>query len=114
MRSPSIKKIQEGLGLSKEDSKILKELMRIASPSHCRDHTVDGPLNYALLKLEGFSIEAIRVDNWINHYYQDIGLLYVNLGDTYKTTLCYDTVKEVFFIGSWGDWAERQKDGYVL
>jgi hypothetical protein len=29
---------------------------------------------------------------------------YVNKGDTYSATLCYDGDK--FFIGSWGDWVE--------
>lgn len=37
------------------------------------------------------------------------GLYYVNHGDTYDTTLIYDTGKRVVLVGSWGDIVERDR-----
>lgn len=31
-------------------------------------------------------------------------LAYVNLGDPYFDTVCYDYKKDKFFVGCWGDW----------
>lgn len=33
-------------------------------------------------------------------------LLYINRGDTYINTICYDVWKRKFFVGSWGEWYE--------
>lgn len=37
----------------------------------------------------------------------DILAAYVNLGDTYATTILYDYVNQRFHVTSWGDWYER-------
>lgn len=34
-------------------------------------------------------------------------LLYCNTGETYQTTILYDICQDRFFIGNWGDWAEK-------
>lgn len=34
-------------------------------------------------------------------------LLYINLGDTYDTTLLYEPAKDRFSVGCWGDYVER-------
>jgi hypothetical protein len=35
------------------------------------------------------------------------GLEFVNMGDTYDTTLIYDFSTGRFYVGAWGDWVER-------
>lgn len=54
-----------------------------------------------------FGVEAIRDEcYWVDHYWQDIVLLYVNTGETYDRTIYYDVIKDIFGLGSWGDWWE--------
>jgi len=54
-----------------------------------------------------FGIESVTDENsWVSGYYQDIVLLYANTGDTYDSTLCFDTENQEFFWGSWGDFVE--------
>ena len=36
------------------------------------------------------------------------GLMFVNMGDTYDTTLIYDYKTNRFVVSSWGDIVERQ------
>ncbi len=37
--------------------------------------------------------------------------LYVNMGDTYSSTIVYDCLSDKFYVGSWGDWFEwREKN----
>jgi hypothetical protein len=40
------------------------------------------------------------------------GLSYVNMGDTYDTTLLYDHKTGRFSVGSWGDIVEKQPDRF--
>lgn len=52
--------------------------------------------------LDGFGVEFVGV--------ADRSLKYINLGDTYTTTICAEETddgdNESPFIGSWGDWVE--------
>ena len=57
--------------------------------------------------LDGCGVEAIR-DNQFKGYYADIGLLYVNMGDSYAGTIIYDTRKDKWFCCSIGDIVEGQ------
>lgn len=60
--------------------------------------------------LDGFGVESIECNNCqVDRYYYGHVLLYVNKGDTYETTLLYDTAQEEFLIGSWGDWLEAHE-----
>lgn len=54
--------------------------------------------------LDGHGAEAIFGDCV---YRPD--LVYINLGDTYATTLLYDYTRTRWSIGSWGDWIEAQE-----
>lgn len=74
---------------------------------------VDNVLNYAYSIMKnwttntGYGVEAIRDECfWVDRYWQNIVLLYVNTGETYDTTLYYDVIKDIFGLGSWGDWWE--------
>lgn len=57
----------------------------------------------------GHGVESTEGD-WVDRYYQNIVLLYVNMGDTYTTTLAFDTNTTRFYVTSWGDWVERNGD----
>jgi len=57
--------------------------------------------------LGGYGVEAIRDNRWDNHFYMDIGLVYVNMGDAYTPTVCYDTRKDQWIVSSWGDSVEK-------
>lgn len=62
----------------------------------------DDCLNTCNQILKGYGVEAIR-DNNHSSYFQDIGLLYVNMGETYTVTIVYDTRKYKFLVCSIGD-----------
>lgn len=36
--------------------------------------------------------------------------LYVNMGDTYSSTIIYDVLEDKFFVGTWGDWYEWREE----
>jgi hypothetical protein len=100
-RSPTIERITKYLRISRTEAKIIKKL--------AQDSGAERALNYANKVMGGSGVEAIQDESiWTSHYWQNTGLLYVNMGDTYDTTLCYDTETEIMFIGSWGDWAEKK------
>ena len=61
--------------------------------------------------LHGFGVEAIHSEyTWVSHYYGDITALYVNMGDTYDTTVLYDTEENEYHVTTWGDWYEGTED----
>lgn len=69
---------------------------------------VDEVLEAANKLLGGHGVESVRDENsYVNKFYHDTVLLYVNMGDPYVATLLYDTVNREFTIGSWGDFVEK-------
>ena len=76
------------------------------SASH---RAVDAILDSIDASVRGHGVESIEGD-WVDRYYQNIVLLYVNMGDTYTTTLAFDTNTTRFYVTSWGDWVERNGD----
>jgi hypothetical protein len=73
---------------------------------------VDELLADANKALGGYGVEAIRQEGaHVSRYYQDIIGLYVNLGETYKPTLIYDTAENRFAVGGWGDFLEVKEEG---
>lgn len=106
-RSPSIDMMVKRLHLKKVDATVLKKAIKNARSG--RD--VDQVMELANKMLGGYGVESISHEAmWIDHYYQNHGLLYVNKGDTYNVTICYDTDKGAMFVGSWGDWVESNKE----
>jgi len=100
IRGPSIEMMIKMLGIKKHQAKTLKDYMRTGD--------VDRTLDLANTVLEGFGVEAMRDESiWAGNYYGSIGMLYVNLGDSYVPTLCYDTRKRQFIACCWADWAEK-------
>ena len=91
-------------------AKLIADYVRKAG-SH---KSVDEALEVADRMLEAHGIEAIRGAEFRNGYYGDIVGLYVNMGDTYNTTVLYDTVADRFHITSWGDWVEKYDRKYKI
>ena len=56
--------------------------------------------------LDGHGVEEIY-ERDAGHTGFDRTLRYINLGDTYDTTVCHDLDTGEMWIGSWGDWVEQ-------
>lgn len=85
--------------------------------SQCHHRPSDVEIKMAALNdlLECFGVESVSIEGaWVNRYYGDTIALYCNGGDTYHTTLLYDTEKERFIISSWGDFYERAERKYKV
>jgi len=86
----------------------LAEALEAAFAENADEDAVDEAMETADEILGGHGVEGIQGEGaFIDKYWRDTILLYVNLGDTYDTTICYDTEEEAFFIGSWGDFYEK-------
>lgn len=51
-------------------------------------------------------VESIRTSEFIDRYWFDCRAAYLNTGDTYNTTILFDTKKDRFYLTSWGDFVE--------
>lgn len=58
--------------------------------------------------LGGFGVEAIR-GRYVDRYHHDIQAAYVNMGDTYNTTILLDHETDSYRLTSWGDWVEANE-----
>jgi hypothetical protein len=88
---PAVKTLSEGLRISKADAQRLKDMMDTGAPRI---------LQAADKLMDGNGVERISGVGG--------GLMYVNMGDTYDTTLIYDYKTNRFVVSSWGDIVERQ------
>ena len=61
--------------------------------------------------VEGSGVEAIRTPdgNYIDNYCMDIAAVYVNMGDTYDTTILLDHATGRYYVTTMGDYVERIK-----
>lgn len=92
--------------VAKQDAQFLVRLMDRAA-SH---RGVDDALDAANVVLGGYGVEALPCEYcFVDRYYREFIALYVNMGDTYDTTIYYDTDRQVFRIGSWGDFFESHE-----
>lgn len=64
--------------------------------------------------LGGYGVEAIRGEAAPGGYFPDIVALYVNMGDTYTSTLIYDTVIERFLCSTMGGFVESRERRYGI
>lgn len=94
--------------LSKEQIKLL--LSHIDVAEYRGRYYVDEALELFNEYVHGYGIETISdypLDIPDSSYYFSMNVLYVNMGDSYALTLMYDTSKEEFLVGSWGNWVEE-------
>lgn len=60
--------------------------------------------------LGAYGVEALRVEGaWVDRYHGDIVASYLNLGDTYATTLLLDHERQRWRLTSWGDFYEARE-----
>jgi len=79
------------------------------------DADVQTALRYAAELLDGFGVESINAENSWDNFFGEAVALYVNTGDTFNTTVLYDTQESMFYLTSWGVWVEKfeQQGGRV-
>jgi hypothetical protein len=94
---PSLKTLDDRLNLGGEEGKSLKYFMQAGQRK--------AALDYADELLGGHGIEYIASEQDTMRSRE--GIEYVNMGDTYDTTLIYDYKTGRFYVGAWGDWVER-------
>jgi hypothetical protein len=103
---PSVKTLTEKLGLDTDKDNELRKLM-LETSTH---EEVDAALDFADEIMGGNGVESLEADTQVDRYYYNIVGLYVNMGDTYTTTLLYDTDNCTFHVTSRGDWVEQQEN----
>ena len=111
MNYPSVKTITTrlGEGLRKEhgvnaESKAM--IIRAYMLGGFNPAQVDLALGAINKIMGGYGVVALTDNGWDTHYC-NCGVLYVNMGDTYCPTVCYDTRKNHWMISSWGDLVEN-------
>ena len=63
-------------------------------------------------KLNGYGVEAIKVNGENDKYWGDTVGLYVDMGDTYALTVVYGVEENKFYLTSWGDFVEEYYPNY--
>ncbi len=111
MNYPSIKTIMTRLAepLQKQTSLSLKRaavLIRAYMMSADDPKRVDTALDAIDAIIGGSGVMTLTDNQW-DKYYCDAGVLYVNMGDTYAPTVCYDTRVDRWMVCSWGDLVEK-------
>ncbi len=107
---PSLKKFQELTDYYRYPRTHARDLRESFEQLNFSHASVYERLKDANRILVGHGIEAARVpDEYINSYYHDIVMEYVNMGDAYAPTVIYDTERGKFSIESWGEWMEKQE-----
>jgi len=99
----------EGLEVDRTSSALASRLKHASTSKQ-----VDDALDFVNQTLNGHGVEAIRGDYHVDNYYYDIVALYVNMGDTYNSTILYETDNDRFLLTSWGDWVERNDRKYRI
>ena len=108
MPVPSIKKIKELVhkpGLLPHEVAVMAKEIRAAMEraEYQSGRRVDDAMETINKVLGGYGVEAIEADKYIDSYYRHAAALFVNMGDTYDTTVLFDTDRGTFRIVSYGD-----------
>jgi hypothetical protein len=91
MRSPSVKNLVNVFHITKEEAEHFKNL--------CSQNSIRQAMLYANRILKGYGCNCL--------YPEFSNFWYVNMGETYETTICF--TGRSFIIGSWGDWVENHR-----
>ena len=108
MSSPSEKEILKAFP-DADHGKVKELAEKLASAVDSEEEgAIDDAMEFADVFLGGHGVEAIQGDgHFVDKFWRDTVLLYVNMGDTYDATILYDTESAEFTIGSWGDFMEE-------
>lgn len=101
-RIPDAPELAKLLDVKEEKAKKIRALMTGTEPDD-----VDKNLDEINDLLDGNGVEAVQPEGAdVDEYYKNAVLLYVNMGDTYDTTVWYDIENAEWGVGAWGDWYE--------
>lgn len=100
MRLPSIKTI--AAAFPSADAKKIRIALETGADNLWFYASVTPALDTISQLIGGYGTEFIVPRNSARAH-----LAYINMGDTYDATVCFDYRRQRFFIGSWGDWVER-------
>lgn len=124
--TPSVKTIETRLGLDRKTALTVRKLMdrrldpeSFASVQKWVSKCYNRPSRIELIMealnevLGGYGVEALRVKEHVDNYHFDIGYTYVNMGDTYKTTILRDNIKGRFIVCDYGTIVESDMDNFI-
>lgn len=77
-----------------------------AAMAKVNTHAVSDALELASQFMNGYGVEVIRGDGHWDGFYGDIEAEYVNMGDTYMTTIVFDCRRGIYQIMCYGEWIE--------
>ena len=98
-------------GVSKKD---LQEIRKICGFGYRKDSRAEECMQELNRLIGGYGVQNIRGD-YVNGFWQDTVMLYVNMGDTYSTTVVFDTQRRRFYVTSYGDYVEfLQRNGVCV
>lgn len=106
IRLPSVKTIERDLADCKEDAKEIRKILE----RWC--HRPEKMLEKVNAFVGACGVEYLASAD--NDPYTGTGVHYVNMGDTYIPTLCYDALTDRIFISCWGDIVEKNPRRFEL
>ena len=91
----------DGRTFTKADAESLRDAMSAAAMRGGR--SVDDVLERANREIDAHGVESIPRDDgrWVDGYFGNTKLLYVNMGDPYITTVVYNVARRAFGIRPW-------------
>ena len=94
--------------IDEDQAKEVLDLMKYpGSPSKASDN-----LEKIDKLIDGYGVEAINSEDYYTDYFTDAMAVYVNMGDTYASTVLFDTDEREFLLTTVGDWQkQKEKDG---
>lgn len=109
--APSVKTLTERLGVEKITAMEIRLIIKGWQKDGSRVSGVMRKLGLISELINGNGVEAIRtVDDTQNDFF---GIEYVNMGETYAETICYDWKAGRWLCCSWGSIVESNTDYYI-
>lgn len=95
--------IAKWFGISTNNASKIKEIIRkYESGSFTKASKANMALDAISDIVGGIGVEAVYPPGgWAAPL-----LLYINMGDPYDITVCYERQADKYFVGAWGDWVE--------
>jgi len=106
------KRLLQVFSISKEEAKEIDLLLsKIRKVSGAKAEVMLKRINKLI---GGYGVEAIRGSSFRRGYYGDIVALYINKGDTYDTTIIFNTITKMPMIASMGYFVEKNMRKYNI
>src|SRR5436190_14377302 len=100
---PSVNTLSTRLGC---DSTIAGAVRHVLGINNRTDAEINDTLKTVSVLLHGYGVEY--VPSKLDTYTKGVGLEYVNMGDSYRSTILYDCLRKRFICASWGDIVESE------